>query len=376
MRGFLTTLMLSICMLMAVPASALKLTPMGGDQLVIELTTTADNRDAAVEKAKLEAVLASVGRIFLGDQLILADDLLEKYLSNYGPNFVNAVEVMNEQYVQGKNEVTAKVFVDFAKMKTDLEEKKFLYKPAYKPRFTVFLTERQDGRIMNEGVAREKLSVALNNLGMRRYGGEINTPPPTTDVSAESFLLDAAVVSCQRSGVEVIVTGEVTTNLKDQKKLYFDNYWFYETEMTIRVLRVDTQEVLFEAKSKGTASDRDPELAINASLERASNDVADILVPEFDSFWPLVVQRKADYEILFTGADEELMSIIIQNFKRLGRETEVFVRKSFDRSTVISLIYKGSKQDVLENIGSCPFPTLYVVNPETDGLTFEVQVSS
>lgn len=373
-RALLRGLFAAALLLAVSPAMAYLVTPLGDGRVAVKLTVVEDTRADALESARREAVMGSVGRIFLGEQLLLADSLLEKYLGNYNREFVSAVEVLSERYVGGRNEVTARVFVDFDKLVEDLEEKQFLFRPAFKPRFAAFMTERVDDRISQDGLAREALATAVNNLGIRRYPGELGTPPSTTDVSVDDFLLNAAIVTSQRAGVEVIVTGEARTALQERRALYFGDFWFYDTEIEARLIRVDTGETLFTARARGSASAQDQNEAIRLSIERAANQVARQLVEPFNEFWPVVVQRESDFELLLTGMESRLLSIIEQNIERMGLGTEVHVRKTFDRSAVLAITTNASRQELLAAIAASPYPTLYVVNPDAERV-FEVQVT-
>lgn len=374
MRRIPCLLLIAALLLVAGRTSAFEVTPLDEGQLAVELTVEGETPEEALKLARIEAVRGSVGRVFLGNYLLRADDLLNKYLGNYGDQFVSAVEIVDEQFVAGRNRIQARVYVDFAGLQEDLEQKKFLYQPAYKPKFTTFMTERLDGRITTGGDARGALSDALNRRGMRRYQGELPRPPSTTDVANDEFLLETAIISSQRAGIEVIVSGESRTELAQKQRLYFDDYWFYDSEMTARIVRVDTGELLFEASGYGSASAKDQGEAAQVAIERAADKVAEQLTEDFEAFWPIVVQGEADYELLFTGVDDELVRIIIQSIERLGRDTKVYVRKGFDRSTMLAVVYPGPKQDLLENLRSTPYPTLSIVNPEAQS-TFEVQVS-
>ncbi len=375
MRGVFKALLALVVLASASAVHAYELTPIDEHSLVVHITTEGDTPEEAMQTARVEAIRGAAGRVLMSDQLIMADGLLHKYLGNYAADFVKAVEVVEEDFVQGRNRITAKVFVDFERLSADMADKRFLYKPAYRPRFATFMTEKQDDRIVNEGLARDALATAMNNLGMRRFGRDLNTPPPTTDVSIDDFLLESAIVTSQRAGVEVILTGESSTILQDQQKLYFDEYWFYETEMSAKLVRVDTGEVLVEARAKGSASDTDPTVAIEAAIARASERVASQLVPPFEEVWPRLVQRKSDYEVLLTGVDSDLVSIIREHMKRIGIGTQVYVRKEFDRTASIAVDTDQSREAVIENIRSCTYPTLSVVNPDAERV-FEVQVSS
>jgi len=352
MRGVLFITLSLLFAVVATDGFAFQITPIDDQQLVVELTTEGETPEAAIEAARIEAVKSCVGRVLMGDQLIMADELLVKYLGNYAPGFVLAVEVLEQEFISGRNRITSKVFVNYAELTKDLKDKRFLYKPAYRPRFAPFMTETQDARIVNEGVARNALAVELNNLGMRRYGRELDSPPATTDVSLDEFLLNAAVVSSQRAGVEVIITGDASTTLQDQQKLYFDEYWFYESEMHARIIRVDTGEVLLEAKAKGSASDTDPTTAIETSIQRAAQRVAQQLVPSFEEIWPRLVQKRTDYEVLLTGVDGDLVSIITEHVKSLGIGTKVYVRKEFNKTASIGIVTDQSRRALIDRQAS------------------------
>lgn len=376
MKPLLIAFTLLLTLLLVQPAAAaFRVTPLSKESIVVELTTQAPSRDQALQNAKQEAILGTVGRIFLEKKLLMADEILSKYVGNYADQFVDAQEVLEEKFVAGQNIVKSRVFVNFANLEKDLTEKRFIYKPAYKPLFTTFMTETLEGEISNENMALNSLKLALEDLGMRSFGAVLQTPPNTTDIGVDDFLLNAATISAQRSGVEIIITGEADINLVEKKKLYFDDYWFYETKVTASLIRVDTKEVLVSATAKGSASEKDQNEAIGLSLDRANEVVAQQLFAKYEVFWPSVIQLESDYEILFTGVDKELESIIIQNLERLGSGVKITTRKSFDRSTVLSVEYKGPRELLIENLNSCPYPTLYILNPEAQS-GFEVQVSS
>ena len=374
MRKALLFLPLLMLLATVAPVAAFLVTPLDDGKLAVEVQATGESREQAVEAAKLEAVRGTVGRVYLSDSLTLADDLLQKYLDNYGQEFVSAVEVLDERYQAGENHLAARVFVDYDRLIDDLSEKKFLFTPAYKPRFVTFMTERLDGEISKDGVARETLSQSLNALGMRRYGSELSTPPADTDVVQDELLLDSAVISAQRSGVEIIVSGGVSTTLREKRRLYYDEYWFYDTEMTACMVRVDTGEVLFEATAQGSASDKNQVNAVRTAIQRASEKVAERLLEQYQDFWPIVVQKNANFEVLLTGITDETLEIVKQNIERLGRNANVHLRKRFDRSAVLAIEFDGPKSDLLNNLESCPFPTLNILNPEAEK-DFEVQVS-
>jgi hypothetical protein len=371
----LAALVLAAGLLIAPATSgAYTVTPLEEGRIAVELQAAGTDRAAAITAARQEAVRGAAGRVLLGENLVLAEELLTKYLANYGDRFVTAVEVLDQRFEAGELRLNARVFIDYDALARDLDEKMFLYKPAYRPQFAAFMNERLDGESAGQGTAREALTQALRALGMRPYANELPSPPSSTDVTADDLLFEAAMVSAQRAGVEVVVSGEVSTTLRERRELYYDEFWFYDTEMTARMVRVDTGEVLFEAKAFGSASDKNPSNAIRLAIERAAEQVSAELVGEFEQFWPRVVQARSDYQVLFTGVDDEKVRIIMQNIERLGQGVKVSVRKGYDRTAVLAIDFPGSREQLIENLLSCPYPTLSVTNPEAERL-FEVQVS-
>ncbi|MEQ8820702.1 MAG: hypothetical protein RLY93_10685 [Sumerlaeia bacterium] len=365
----------ALLLLAALPARALLVTPLDGGNLSVEMAIAAPTLEQAKDEAKLTAVLASVGRVYLSEYLTLADPLLTKYIENSAEQYVYSLEILEEDYSPTEAKIKARVFVDYQGLIRDLDEKKFLYRPELKPRFAPFMAEVLDGETTEDGDARNALTLALNALGMRAVDGTLPNPPPSADVASDPFLLDPAIVSAQRAGVEVIISGSANTELTDQRKLYYDDYYFYETTMSASLVRVDTGEILFSAKASAQASDRNAESAQRLSIERAAERVAASLVAQFQEFWPLVVQRQSDYNVLLTGIDDETLGIVMGNLERLGRNAQVFIRKKYDRSAVLAIVFDGPKEELLETLRSTPFPTLSVINPEAEKY-FEVQVST
>lgn len=374
MRTLASALLLSALMAFGASVTAASLTPLDETRLIYHTTARGTNSASALEAAKQEAVLASAGRVLLDGSLLLADELLEKYIQSYYNNFVIAAEVTRDQFVGSHAEIMANVYVDFARLKADLEEKKFLYVPAYKPQFLVFLSETLDGRPSAQGLAREALTGSFRANGLKPFQGIINNPPLTFDVKTDEFIFDSGIVAAQRNGIEVIVTGNARTRLREQRKVYYDEFFFYDCDMTISFIRVDTKETLFEAEATGSASARDQADAIRTSIDRAASAIAADITADFGNFWPVVVQEEGQFEILLTGVDDELLRIVTQQLERMKGGTRVHLKKMFGTSAVVVIETEASKADLLEALAATPFPTLTTLNPDAK-MKFEVQVS-
>ncbi len=374
MKKLLGIALIALCTTAVSMANALKVTPLDDDRVAVDLTVQADSSEGAVQLARREAVRACVGQALLSGRLIMADDLLEKYLVNYGDSFIEGLEPLKKDFRAGVYHLDARVFVNRKRLIADLDDKRFIYDPAYKPQFATWFSERLNGQTTESGAARASVAKALLSHGLRAYDNSLLTPRCSRDVTGSEAHLKEGLVCCQRSGVEVLISGQASTSLREKKTLYFDEYWFYDTEVTFKVIRVDTAETLFEITAFGSASDTGAEAAIQSSIDRAADNAIKDLAPQFNKLWPFVVQDKADYEILLTGSEPDSVRIISKRIEQTTGGAEVYVRKTFDGSTMLTVVTKASREDLLDNIRSCPYPSLKVLNPEAKRV-FQVQIA-
>jgi len=382
MRGF-ARLMLILTLLagffpagvFAVPTvDTIKLTPLSNERhLAVEIRASDSNRDAAINAARKQAVLDSVARIYLGDQLTLAEDLLLKYLDNYGDRFVEGVDITNESFSGGRHNLDLKVFVNFASMVQDLGEKRFLYRPAARPVFVAFMNETRDGVRNTEGIGRESLGNAVNALGLRRNPSPLPAPDASQDLLADGAALERARIEAQRAGVEVLVTGSSETTFVEERKVYLREYYFYRTTMDVNLVRVDSGEVLFTARSVATAGQPSRDAGIRLALERAAQAAAENLLQTFGQYWPVVVQDAADYHIMVSGASERQIELVIDTMRARHPNLQAFTRKRFGTTTVLSVMFDGTADELISTLRGSTYPTVALVRRPV-GKTLEVQV--
>lgn len=354
--------------------AALQVNPLDETLVSVHLSASGHSRAEAELQAQRIAVTASAGRVLLDDKLFRADDLLQRYLDNYAPRFVTGVEVLKDTFTGGQTVLECRVFVDHARLVADLEEKRFVYRPAYRPQFAIFMEERLEGTRTDVEVARKLLETALQVEGMRAYQGAVDEPSVTVDVATTDDLMRSARMAAERRNVEIIITGETNTWLRDQRQLYYDNFFFYDCEMKVQAIRVDTGEVFAATEGRNSGAAKDQADAVRLAIERTAAGIARDVEDEYSKFWGEVVQAKVDYEILLTATDAELTGITSEYLRRLGVGTVINTRKAFGPSAVITITTTAGRDAVLEALRASPYPVLNVVR-EVGNRKFEVQVS-
>lgn len=353
-----------------VPASTL--TPLDESLMIFRTTSRGATREDAMKAAKVDAVRSSAGRVFLDGKLIIADDLLDRYLANYTDQFVTATEVVKDDFREGMNVLDVHVFVDYARLYKDLEDKRFLFVPAAKPTVMSFISEEMDGQMTRDGIAREALSIGFQKARMKPFEGVILSPPLSVDITTDEFLQNSGLVTAQRNGAEIVVSGTSVTVQNRESKLYYDNYLFYECEMNAKVIRADTGDVLFTVTSKGTGAAKERGVAIQTAIQRAAELLALDVAERQASVWPFLVQGKSDFQVVLTGVDDELLRIVIQHIEQMGMDTKVALQSQYSSSACLVIDTSASKTDLLENLASCPYPVLTTLNDEAKN-RFEVQ---
>jgi hypothetical protein len=347
--------------------------PLDEKRLVVTLVAAGTSREDAIDNARRRAVLGSAGRALLDGYLIYADELLSKYLVNYAPRFVDGVEVVSSEVIGGETVLDVRVIVGWARLLADLKDKRFLYEPSYKPPFAPFFEESRDGIPSDEGVARTAIIQAFLAAGVKPFEGILVGVTQTVDVASDEFLLRNALIQAQRNGIEIIVTGTAATKQREQRDIYFDSFVFYDCEMTAALVRVDTGEILYRTETTGSAAARDRSEAIRLSIERAAEQVATEFSADLLPWWPVVVRGQGTYEVLLTGASDELRGIVEQYLGELGTDTKVHLRKAFEGCAHLVIETSSSREDLLEKLAACPYPTLTNLTPDA-ARKFEFQV--
>ncbi|MCC6547027.1 hypothetical protein IT570_07650 [Candidatus Sumerlaeota bacterium] len=373
-KAILVTLLFALMGSMT-SVGALQVTPVDDSLVSVTTSSQGDSRDAALAAARQQAVLASAGRVLLDDNLIRADELLSNYLRKYADSFVKSVEVTSDKFTGTQSILESRVYVDYAGLVKDMSEKRFLYQPAYRPLFATFIEEKLDNQKIEQEPARRLVENAFIAQGIKFYPQEsITDVQRGVNLLEDTLLMDAAIVTAERHNVELVITGTAMTVLREEKDLYYDHYYFYDCDMNLSLVRVDTGEVLAKSTARGSASNKDRAVAITSAIDRASRPIAAEMSRTYKKFWPTVVQGKSDYEVLLTGVTDEQLGIVQKYLGVLGPESTIEVKKKFATTAILSIKTTADLNQLQQALKNCSYPVLNIVR-EKSGDKLEVQVS-
>ncbi len=356
-------------------AGAQEMKPLGGDLIVVERQVEGSSEKAAIDDAARAAVQSCVGRVYFSKRLIMARSLLTKYLDNYYKKFIFTSVVEDKKYLGDKVRLNLKTYVDYTKLVKDLEEKRFLFKPRVRPFFCIFLKEVLDGNPAQYKYGREMVRDAWkDSTGQREPENHITNPPENVDITNSPKLTASAIQAAQKRGAEIILTGTSSSAREKHEELYYDTYTFYRTTIDLKLIRVDTGEILDEAKSSSLAGSVSRHRAIQLSITRAAQKATAQLAEFYGANWDKTVHAKGDYQFLFTGVTDEKLDIIKRLLASLNGSSEVFVKNRYADVAVVNLVYKGSRELLINALEGSAYPRMHILKEEDN--RFEIQIKN
>lgn len=347
----------------------------GGDLVMVEIKTEAPTEEQAIDQASNQAVQSAVGRVYFSDELIMARTLLEKYIDNYYREFIFSTVVSEKKHFGDRVELTVQVFVNYSKLMQDLREKEFIFKPRVRPYYVVFLNETLNGESADYQHGYDDISDAWTDLtSQRQPDSQITNPPTTVDVTSSELLMDQAIQAAQKSQAEIILTGTSSTVREERQEMYYDTYTFFRTTMNLKLIRVDNGEILKETTVTSLAGSTRQNQAIQISITRAARKAVNDLFQYFRDHWDHMILNEGDFLLMFTGVNDEKLQLIEKRLRSLSDNARVFQKSRYSDVAVLTLLYKGAREKLIESIEESAYPRMHILNQEKN--RFEIQIKN
>lgn len=327
----------------------------------INLTIRGQDEQSLIESASINAVQKCIGRLYASKYLIMARPLLENYLARYYSKFIYSVETVNKRHIGDDVEMELNIYVLFDELAKDLKEKRFLYIPRYKPYFAVFIEEKLDGQPASELIAHEQVKNVPKDRAVRLLETAIMYPPSNVDITKEPELLSSALKEAQKNGIELIISGDSQTRLVKKQQLYYDVFYFYENSLTLKLIRADTGEILFEKSHIQLAYDTDEQQAIKNCIIFSTQVVANALIDYYTEIWDKLFLNNVDYQILISGINKEHLKLLTKGIKSLHPQAEVYIRAFYKNTVVLNLMYPGTKDELQHLIKTFSYPNFRIL---------------
>ena len=333
------------------------------DLASFEVIGSGDTVPAAEENAAQLGAKQAVAWLYFGGEALMARDLLNRYLDQYYKKFVATQRLDQRAITGGRYEVTTRITVDLKAMRSDLLEKHFLYEPKLRPFFAIYLAENVDGSSATGAVGYRAILDTLRDRTVRSKPEVLVDPSPSVDVSSSVDLLGQARMVADRNEIELILTGTVDSKETDQRELYYDKFYFIESQVTLKLIRVDTGQVLKEATERRVASHTDRNTAIALASGRACQAATNQLVDYYVKAWPNLMLKAANYVVLMMGLSREELDTVENLLSKDLQDVEIYERSYQSEVAVLAVVYSGSQESLAGALREITFPSLSVRKP-------------
>ncbi len=125
-----------------------------------------ETAEMLLDEAMFNAVASGTGQLYFSPYMLRARNLLSTYLERNAEKFIPRYHINENEVRGGQRYLDVDVVVDLEKLYADLNAKKFIYEPAYRPVFYLFMSETFDERAVSEPLARKMI---LTELDDREY---------------------------------------------------------------------------------------------------------------------------------------------------------------------------------------------------------------
>ncbi len=177
-------------------------------------------------QSRTDALMSLAGEVYYKDRILLSQDLMPKYFQQNGDRFIRASYISNRHIVGGKPNFDLTLLVDRDALMRDLEEKRFVFRPALRPLFFVFLDQTVNGVKDDQQRGRAAMEAVINDRN-QRYAEE-NLPSMANinqDITASKDLFLEARRAAQRNEVEVAFSGKMIARPADLEATISDEDW-------------------------------------------------------------------------------------------------------------------------------------------------------
>lgn len=349
---------------------------------------TGESRDELLREATMRAAMSAAGRVYFSDYMLRGRRLLGPYITEYWDRFRAGQRVHVDEVRGGRRYLDVEIMIDQQQLLADLAEKRFLYRPALRPLFYIFLEEKAPGgksvsagrdqllemlakreyRYLWEGESRDDPNVPFS----KKKEVELSDPPASKDVTASEEDLLAACREAQRNEVEVFIAGSLTSEVKNEETLYFDKYAFVKTRLSLKLVRSDTAEVLESVEIVRHAAHQDASKAAQAATRAAVSEAAPKLFDVFDRVWAKTILRKADLRLMVTGVKPDGLNVVRQVLTGALPEAEIFERGAFGEVAVLTLTWGGEVAQLLRDLNLAAHPDFTLTPAGPQELIMEV----
>ena len=339
-------------------------------------------RDKAIEDALRRAVEQTVGTMVQSESTVENYKLLSDRIYSQSAGYVKRYQVVSENAEGNLLRVRIEAEVDSGNLNSDLAAIGLLQRRMRYPRVVVMIAE---DNIMRTGYYEEIYSLSNSQSEavviqrLKEKGFNVVDPgylrkSVSGNEAREAWQGNERVAGGigKKLGAEVAVVGQAIST-RAANNIYGSDLLSMSTTINVQAVKAGTGEIMAQASGQGTAAHINEVAALQESMRKASDSVADKLIDGILQTW----ERESTGTRTLAMEVHDISSGELDRLKmaleKLRGVSEVIVREYTDGTADINIVSKNDAQDLSDAIRSSNFGfRLMLLQSSTDRLEYRV----
>jgi Flagellar assembly protein T, N-terminal domain len=339
--------------------------------------------DKAIEDALRRAVEQTVGTIVESESTVENYQLLSDKIYSHSSGYVSGYKVLSETPDGKMLRVKISAEVQTANLQNDLAAIGLLQRRMKYPRVAVMIAE---DNVMNTNFWQmysvsnsQSESTIIARLKEKGFNvvdpGSIRKSVSETDgKAAMEGNNDAAEKVAAKTGAEILIVGQATSN-KAADNIAGSDLLSMSSTLNVQAVKAGTGEVIAQASGQGTAAHINEVAALQQSLQKASDEVADLLIRGILDSWQRESSGTRNLVLQLEGASSSDLNKIKTGLERIRGVTEVVVRNFSNGSADLDIQAKTDAMDLSSAISKDGIPGVRLVLLESSADRLQYRVS-
>lgn len=339
-------------------------------------------RDKAIEDALRRAVERAVGTMVESETAVENYQLLSDKIYSRSTGYVKKYDVLSEQKEGNLLRVKIAAEVSSGDISNDLSGIGLLQRRMKYPRVMIMIAE---DNVLNTNAwnlytvsnsqAESTISERFKARGFRVVDPNYQRKIVSVKEAREAWQGDYDVAGKfgTKIGAEIVIVGKATST-RSANNIAGSDLLSVSSTMNVSAVKAGTGEVIAQASGQGTAAHINEVAALQQSLQKASDKVAEELMAGIVTTWQKEASgfRSLAMEIQgITPQEVEKVKVVLEKMRGV---TEVLVRNVSDGFADLDIQAQSDAQDLSASIGRAKFPGFRMVLIEStlDHLEYKV----
>lgn len=381
MKKAFTLIALFVCF--ALPLIAQDIKQITADGVASIGTDPAAARDKAIEDALRRAVEQAVGTIVESETAVEKYQLLSDRIYSHSSGYVKNYSVVSEKQDGNLMRVTISAEVSAGDLSNDLAGIGLLQRRMKYPRVMVSIVE---DNVLSTASYWQAYSVSTSqaestvNLRMKEKGFNIVDPnfmrkSLNAQEARQAWEGDYATAGRfgKRLGAEIVIVGQAAST-RAANNIMGSDLLSVSSTINAAAVKAGTGEVIAQASGKGTAAHINEVAALQESLKKASDQVADQLIEGILDTWQKESSSTRTIALEVNDISTQELERLKASLEKMRGVSEILVRNFSGGSADISIQAKTDGQELSALIAKTPFSgfKLVLVQSSVDRLEYDV----